>query len=175
MTAFLLVCRTTFKTHTVKRAVNGARKHIYQNVKPTSTVAGDKHSDGGGMHLLVDKGGNTGVWTTVTLTSAKRLRWACILPSRLPRRQRRDKARELLADGIAPSIAKREDKQTAAMAAANTVELVAREFHQSKAETCHPAMLKSGFAAWSRTCSLPLEPFPSPASMHGPADRGAQS
>ena len=41
-------------------------------------------------------------------------------------RPRRDKARELLADGIDPAVAKREEKQERADAAANTFEAVAR-------------------------------------------------
>ena len=43
-------------------------------------------------------------------------------------RQRREKARELLADGIDPSTAKREEKQAKADAAAHTFALVAREW-----------------------------------------------
>ena len=42
-------------------------------------------------------------------------------------RQRRDNARELLADGISGITAKKEDKQTAADAAASTIEMVARD------------------------------------------------
>ena len=43
-------------------------------------------------------------------------------------RNRRDEARELLAQGIAPSTAKREAKQAKADAAAHTFELVARDW-----------------------------------------------
>ena len=43
-----------------------------------------------------------------------------------PRRARRDKAREQLADGVDPAAAKREEKQVQADAAANTFEAVAR-------------------------------------------------
>jgi hypothetical protein len=48
--------------------------------------------------------------------------------SLLKARQRRDKARELLADGIDPSTAKRADKQAKADAAAHTFEMVARDW-----------------------------------------------
>jgi len=56
-------------------------------------------------------------------------------------RQRRDKAREQLADGVDPSAAKRDEKLAAAIATANTFELVAREF----------CAAKSG--VWSSGCS----------------------
>ena len=44
-------------------------------------------------------------------------------------RQRRDKARELLADGMDPGLAKRAEKIATAAAAANTFDAVARELH----------------------------------------------
>lgn len=100
-------------------------------VKQTKEVG--KHFDGGGLYLHVKAAGkywrmdyrfggkaNTlalGVYSAVSLAKA---------------RQRRDKARELLADGIDPSEAKKADKRVKAMAAANTFELVAREFHAGK-------------------------------------------
>ena len=48
-------------------------------------------------------------------------------------RQRREKVRELLTYGFDPSTTKREDQQVASMAAANTFEAAAREFHALKA------------------------------------------
>jgi integrase len=50
-------------------------------------------------------------------------------------RQRRDKAREQLADGIDPSVAKRDEKMARVITAANTFEVVAREFHKSKCDS----------------------------------------
>ena len=50
-------------------------------------------------------------------------------------RQKREKARELLADGIDPKAAKAEEKQAKAAAAANTFEAVAREWHETKASS----------------------------------------
>lgn len=100
-----------------------------KNVKHTGKPAGDKHTDGGGMYLLVNAGGKyfrmdyrfadkrktlaLGVYPAVGLAMA---------------RQRRDKAREQLADGIDPNVAKREDKAAKLAATANTFELVAREW-----------------------------------------------
>ena len=55
--------------------------------------------------------------------------------SLLKARQRREKARELLADGIDPSAAKQEEKATKRAASANTFEVVAREWlDKSKAD-----------------------------------------
>lgn len=98
-----------------------------KNVKSTGSVAGDKHSDGQGLYLLVKKSGKywrmgyryigrqktlaLGIYPAVSLAKARR---------------RRDQARELLADGIDPSLAKRQEKQAKLEAAANTFEAAAR-------------------------------------------------
>lgn len=96
-------------------------------VKQTKDMG--KHFDGGGMYLHVKEAGKywrmdyrvdgkaktlaLGVYPAVSLAKA---------------RQRRDKARELLADGTDPSQAKKDAKRTDAAAAANTFEAVAREW-----------------------------------------------
>ena len=98
-----------------------------KNVKPSGTVSGDKHADGQGLYLHVKNAGKywrmsyrhigrqktlaLGVYPAVSLAKARR---------------RRDKARELLADGIDPGVAKRQEKQAKADAAANTFEAAAR-------------------------------------------------
>lgn len=98
-----------------------------RQVKHSGKAAGDKYTDGGGMYLLVKSSGKywrmdyahtgkrktlaLGVYPEVTLAKA---------------RQRRDRAREQLADGVDPSLAKQEEKQAQADAAANTFEAVAR-------------------------------------------------
>ena len=105
-----------------------------KQVKHTGKPTGDKHTDGGAMYLLVKASGKywrmdythtdkrktlaIGVYPEVTLAKA---------------RQRREKARELLADGIDPNVAKKEDKQVTAAAAANTFEAVAREWLEKTA------------------------------------------
>lgn len=100
-----------------------------KNIKPAGTPAGDKHRDGGGMYLLVNAGGK--YWRMDYRFSEKRKTLALgVYPavSLAKARQRRDKARELLADGIDPGAAKQEEKQAIAAAAANTFESVAREW-----------------------------------------------
>ena len=100
-----------------------------RQAKATGKAIGDKYADGGGMYLLVKAPGKywrmdysfqgkrktlaLGVYPSVTLAKA---------------RQRRDKAREQLADGVDPGIAKREEKRAKADAAANTFEAVSREW-----------------------------------------------
>ncbi|MCW5644198.1 MAG: integrase arm-type DNA-binding domain-containing protein [Rhodoferax sp.] len=104
-----------------------------RHVKPIDAVAGEKHTDGLGLYLHVKQAGKywrmnyrfdgkqktlaIGVYPAVSLAKA---------------RQRRDLAREQLADGIDPSAAKRDAMQAVATARANTFELVAREFCATK-------------------------------------------
>lgn len=105
-----------------------------KNVKHTGNPSGDKHTDGNGMYLLVNAGGK--YWRMNYRFADKRKTLALgVYPavSLLKARTRRDKARELLADGIDPSAAKRDDKQAKSVAAANTFEAVARDFHATKA------------------------------------------
>lgn len=100
-----------------------------RQVKHTGKPAGDKHTDGGGMYLLVKAGGK--YWRMDYTHADKRKTLALgVYPevSLAKARQRRDKARELLAEGIDPSTAKKEDKQAKADAAANTFEMVARDW-----------------------------------------------
>jgi integrase len=114
-----------------------------RQVKHTGRPAGDKHSDGHGLYLHVTAAGKywrmayrfagkqktlaLGVYPEVTLAKA---------------RQRREKARELLADGIDPSSAKRAEKVATRVAAANTFEAVAREFHATQASGWSPHYAK---------------------------------
>lgn len=100
---------------------------IKNSTNHSGKPSGDKYTDGGGMYLLVTAVGKywrlnyrfdqkrktlaMGVYPTVSLAEA---------------RKRREKARELLANDIDPSAAKREERQVKADLAANTFELVAR-------------------------------------------------
>lgn len=100
-----------------------------KQVKHKGSAAGERYADGGGMYLRVKESGKywrldyringkpqtlaLGVYPEVSLAKA---------------RQRREKAREQLADGINPGIAKREDKAAKAAAAGNTFEAVARDW-----------------------------------------------
>ena len=127
-----------------------------KNLKWAGAPAGEKHTDGQGLYLLVKATGKywrmnyrfagkqktlaIGVYPAVTLAKA---------------RQRRDKARELFADGIDPSKAKQVEKQAQVFAAANTFELVAREFLVAKTEAWTPMYA----AKWLRGMTKDLFPY----------------
>ena len=126
-----------------------------RQVKHTGKAAGDKYADGGGMYLLVKAGGKywrqdytyigkrktlaLGVYPAVTLAQA---------------RKRRDKARELLADGIDPGIAKREEKQAKAAAAGNTFEAVAEQWLKATAAK-RAAITQDKVSTWLRKDVFP--------------------
>ncbi len=111
-----------------------------KQVKPKGSATGEKYADGGGLYLLVKVSGKywrldyrfadkrktlaLGVYPEVTLAKA---------------RLKRAKAREQLADGIDPGLAKKAEKQISNLAAANTFEEVAREYLQTKAHDWTPA------------------------------------
>jgi integrase len=139
-----------------------------RQVKPVKSV-GDKYADGGGMYLLVTVTGKywrmdyrhigrrktlaLGVYPAVSLSKA---------------RKRRDAARELLADGVDPGQAKRDDKLAKAEAAAHTFELVARQWLKKTAST-REASTQGKITTW-----LEKDVFPSignkPISTIGPRD-----
>jgi integrase len=100
-----------------------------KNVKPTAATAGDKHTDGQGLYLHVKQAGK--YWRmSYRFNGKQKLLALGVYPavSLAKARQRRDLARELLADSVDPSSAKREEKRTTLAAAANTFEVVAREW-----------------------------------------------
>ncbi|MDO8284506.1 MAG: integrase arm-type DNA-binding domain-containing protein [Rhodoferax sp.] len=100
-----------------------------KNVKPNGTPAGKKHSDGQGLYLHVKEAGK--YWRlSYRFDGKQKLLALGTYPevSLLKARQRREKARELLADGIDPGIAKQEEKAVKLAASANTFEVVAREW-----------------------------------------------
>ena len=98
-----------------------------RQVKHSGKPAGEKHTDGKAMYLLVNATGKywrmsyrfdgkqktlaLGVYPAVSLASA---------------RERRDNARRLIANGIDPVQAKQQDKAVRAAAAENTFESVSR-------------------------------------------------
>ncbi len=105
-----------------------------KNVKHSGKPAGDKYSDGGGMFLHVKAAGK--YWRMAyRMHDKQKTLYIGVYPavSLAQARKARDTAKEQLAQGIDPSTAKQEDKHTAKMAASNTYEAVAREFHQLKA------------------------------------------
>ncbi|MGB7479068.1 MAG: integrase arm-type DNA-binding domain-containing protein [Burkholderiaceae bacterium] len=140
-----------------------------RQVKHSGAPSGEKYADGQGLYLLVKAGGKywrmdyryaekrktlaLGVYPAVTLAKA---------------RKRRDEARELLADGIDPGEAKREDKQAKAIAAAHTFEKVARQWLQKTAAD-RAASTQEKITTW-----LEKDVFPTigkkPISTIGPRD-----
>lgn len=127
-----------------------------KNTKPTGTPSGDKYRDGGGMYLLVNAGGK--YWRMDYRFAEKRKTLALgVYPevSLLKARQRREKARELLADGIDPSAAKKEEKAVKLAASANTFELVALEFLGTMRDSWSPKYA----AKWERGMRKDLFPY----------------
>lgn len=126
-----------------------------KNAKHSSKPNGDKHTDGGGLYLLVKAAGK--YWRMdYTLYGKRKTLSIGVYPaiSLEQARKQRTKARELLAQGIDPSIAKQEARHAEKMAAANTYEAVAREFHTLKAEGWSEAHA----AKWLRMNELYLFP-----------------
>ena len=127
-----------------------------RTVKHTGKSAGDKHTDGGGMYLLVKAAGK--YWRMDYAHAGKRKTLALgVYPdvSLAKARQRRDKAREQLADGIDPGEAKRAEKLATKFAAADTFEAVAREFHANAASGWSPRYA----ARWIERMEKDLFPY----------------
>ena len=117
-------------------------------LKPSDKPAGDKYRDAEGMYLLVTKAGM--YWRMDYRHAGKRKTLALgVYPavSLAKARRRRDVAKELLADGIDPSQAKRDDKQAKADAAANTFEAVARAW-MDKTKPTRAATTHSKLNTW---------------------------
>ncbi len=140
-----------------------------KQVKHTGKPAGDRYADGGNMYLLVKAAGK--YWRQDYTHADKRKTLALgTYPevSLLKARQRREKARELLADGIDPSAAKQEAKATKRAEAANTFELVARDWLE-KTKADRMASTQTKVTAW-----LEKDLFPyigkMPLSTMGPRD-----
>lgn len=136
-------------------------------VKQTKDVG--KHFDGGSMYLHVKPAGK--YWRMDYRFSGKAKTLALgTYPevSLLKARQRRDKARELLADGVDPSAEKKATKQAGIAAAANTFEVVAREW-LDKTKTERMASTHGKVTTW-----LEKDIFPfigkMPISTMGPRD-----
>ena len=140
-----------------------------KNVKSGTATAGKKHTDGQGLYLHVKDAGK--YWRMNYRYAGKQKTLALgVYPavSMAKARQRRDKAHELLADGIDPSTAKQDEKQAKADAAANTFEAVARDWLiKTKAKRAAITHLK--VSTW-----LEKDAFPfignMPISIIGPRD-----
>ena len=127
-----------------------------RQVKHSGKASGDKHADGGGMYLLV-KG--SGRYWRMDYTHAKKRKTLAlgVYPevSLAKARKRREEARELLAEGIDPSTAKKAEKLASRVAAANTFEAVAREFHATQASGWSPRYA----ARWIERMEKDLFPY----------------
>ena len=105
-----------------------------KNTKSTGKGAGVKHTDGGGMYLLVKSAGK--YWRMSYRFAGKQKTLAIgVYPavSLAKARQRRETARGLLAEGVDPSAAKTQEKRSKAAAAVNTFEAVASEWLEKTA------------------------------------------
>ncbi len=125
-----------------------------RQVKP-SKPNGDKHGDGGGMYLLVKPTGK--YWRLDYRHLGKRKTLALgVYPaiSLAKARKQREDARELIADGIDPSVDKREKRRILIDAAANTFEAVARLWLQRKAAD-RAASTESKLNTWLEKDAFP--------------------
>lgn len=127
-----------------------------RQVKYTGAKAGDKHSDGGGMHLMVNAAGKywrlnyrfngkqktlaLGVYPAVPLSTARKLR---------------DRAREQLATGVDPSAVRRQQKVASERAHLDTFEAVAREWLE-KSGTRRGEKTQSRVASWLEKNIFPV-------------------
>jgi integrase len=111
-----------------------------KNFKHSGRPAGDKHSDGGGLYLHVTSAGK--YWRMAYRFAGKQKKLSLgVYPavSLAKARKARDAARELKAEGVDPSTAKRAEKAALVAAAANTVEAVARDWLNKTATNRKPA------------------------------------
>ena len=100
-----------------------------KNTKPKGSAAGEKYGDGFGLYLHVKEVGK--YWRmSYRFTGMQKTLALGVYPavSLLKARQRRDKAREQLADGVDPSTAKQAEKHARTAAAANTFQAVAEQW-----------------------------------------------
>jgi integrase len=140
-----------------------------KNAKSNGAPTGTKHTDGGGLYLLVKDAGK--YWRMAYRFDGKQKTLALgTYPevSLLKARQRREKARELLAEGIDPGDAKKADKLAKAAALANTFDLVAREWLEKTADE-RMASTHSKVTTWLEKDVIPFIGS-MPISTIGPRD-----
>ncbi|RJG01275.1 tyrosine-type recombinase/integrase [Noviherbaspirillum sedimenti] len=140
-----------------------------RQVKHSGVPAGDKHTDGAGLYLLVNAGGK--YWRMNYRFAGKQKTLALgVYPavSLAKARKRRDAAREKLAEGIDAGQAKRDEKQAKAFAATHTFEMVACQWLKKTAAD-RAASTQEKVTTW-----LEKDVFPSigkkPISAIGPRD-----
>jgi len=119
-----------------------------RQLKHEGAANGEKYADGGGMYLHVTATGK--YWRMSYRFTGKQKTLALgVYPevSLAKARQRREKAREQLADGIDPGVAKREEKQAKTDAAANTFEVVSRDW-LAKTANKRAAVTQAKVTSW---------------------------
>ncbi|CAH5021452.1 TPA: tyrosine-type recombinase/integrase [Serratia marcescens] len=95
-----------------------------------------KLADGGGLYLLVNTNGSRYWRLKYRVMGREKLLSIGVYPD-IPlavARQKRDEARKVLAEGNDPSAVKKAEKQAKKIAAENTFESIAREWHKAKAD-----------------------------------------
>ena len=140
-----------------------------KNAKPRDKPSGYKMSDSGGMYLLVR--GQAKYWRMDYRFAGKRKTLPLgVYPevSLAKARQRRDKAKEQLTDNIDPMVAKRQEKQATADAAAHSFELVAREW-LGKTAADRSANTQAKITSWLEKDVIPYI-GKMPISAIGPRD-----
>ncbi len=127
-----------------------------KNIKASGTPSGDKHTDGQGLYLHVKLAGKYWRMNYRYLGKQKTLALGVYPAVSLAKaRQRREKARELLAEGIDPSTAKREEKRAKASAAGNTFEAVARDW-LAKTSAKRAAITQAKVKTWLEKDAFPF-------------------
>lgn len=147
----------------------GLTDTFIKNIKPSGSSSGEKHSDGQSLYLHVKAAGK--YWRMNYRHNGKQKTLALgVYPavSLAKARQRRDRAREQLADGIDPSTAKQEDRVAKFRAEVNTFEAVGRDWlAKTKARRANTSQAK--VTTW-----LEKDVFPfigsMPVSSIGPRD-----
>ena len=109
---------------------------IKNSTKHSGKPAGDKYADGGGMYLLVKAAGK--YWRMDYRFGVKRKTLSLgTYPevSLAKARAKRERARQLLAEEVDPSVAKREERAAKFAESENTFKAIALEWHATKANS----------------------------------------
>lgn len=128
---------------------------FFRAAKWSGNPNGDKLTDSGGLFLHVQQAGK--YWRMAYRIHGKQKTLAVgVYPavSLAQARKARDDAKALLAQGLDPSTTKQDRRHAEKIAAANTYEIVAREFHKIKAD----GWSEGHAAKWLRMSEMYLFP-----------------
>ena len=119
-----------------------------RQVKAKGKTTGEKYTDGDGMYILVKPAGKYWRMDYSYLGKRKTLALGVYPAVGLAKaRQRRQKAREELANGLDPSVLKREERDAKTAASRNTFEAVGREW-LTKTSAKRAAVTQSKVKTW---------------------------